>query len=87
MNEKENMPKHKPSSLDYKGLVNPEKDREKFEQIQDELEELLEERVGSVKGRLGGCRVYWACKKRILKEKYDIEWRSPKELYSQVMFD
>ena len=36
---------------------------------------------------LGYCHLYWYVKKRILKEKYNIEWFSPVELNPSVIFD
>ena len=36
---------------------------------------------------LGYCDIYWAEKKRILKEKYGIEWKSISELNPYVCFD
>lgn len=35
----------------------------------------------------GLCFTYWDIKKRILKEKYNIEWHSPAELNPRVRFD
>lgn len=35
----------------------------------------------------GLCFTYWNIKKRILKEKYNIEWHSPSELNPRVRFD
>lgn len=37
--------------------------------------------------RYGFCFTYWFIKRRILKEKYNIEWHSPGELNSHVRFD
>ena len=36
---------------------------------------------------LGYCHLFWMKKKRILKEEYDIEWRSPAEMNPNAMFD
>lgn len=35
----------------------------------------------------GLCYTRWSIKKRILKEKFDIEWHSPSELNPHVRFD
>ena len=35
----------------------------------------------------GLCFDYWSIKKRILKEKYNIEWHSPADLNPRVRFD
>ena len=36
---------------------------------------------------MGFCHTYWAFKKRILKEKFNIDWKTPQELNPDVMFD
>ena len=36
---------------------------------------------------MGFCHQYWAFKKRILKEKFDIDWKTPQELNPNVRFD
>jgi hypothetical protein len=36
---------------------------------------------------LGQCHVFWAIKKRILKEKYGIDWKTPKEMNPKTAFD
>jgi len=38
-------------------------------------------------GGLGYCHGFWPVKKRILREKYQVEWRSPAEMNPGVMFD
>lgn len=35
----------------------------------------------------GYCHALWVVKKRILKEKYGITWRTPAEMNPDVMFD
>jgi hypothetical protein len=35
----------------------------------------------------GYCNTYWPTKKRILKEKYGIDWRTPAEMNPNVAFD
>lgn len=36
---------------------------------------------------MGWCHGFWKLKKQILKEKYGIEWRTPKEMNPGVAFD
>ena len=36
---------------------------------------------------LGFCHTYWAYKKKILKEKFNIDWKTPQELNHDVRFD
>lgn len=35
----------------------------------------------------GSCHVIWNEQKRILKEKYNIDWKSPRELNPNARFD
>lgn len=54
--------------------------------IREELEREIKAQIGKG-GYLGYCHVYWAVKKRILKEKYGIDWKSPAELNPHIRFD
>ncbi len=65
-----------------------------YQRISDEMEKevgveltnYLDEH-GLSKESMGICHIYWSIKKQILKEKYGIEWQSPADLNSQVIFD
>jgi hypothetical protein len=39
------------------------------------------------KGQRGYCHAFWAAKKRILHEKYGIDWKDPSDLNPTVRFD
>ena len=65
----------------------PVEDTLEYQQIKAELEELINEKLKNCSRGLGYCHIYWRTKKRILKEKYNIEWRSPAELNPCVIFD
>lgn len=54
------------------------------EQLDIEIKKELGDRLGY---GLGYCHLYWETKKRILKEKYNIDWLSPAELNPMVIFD
>ncbi len=41
----------------------------------------------SLRGHMGYCHSFWPAKKRILKEKYNIDWQTPAEKNPLVMFD
>ncbi len=56
-----------------------------FAKIDEEVEALLKEHPA--RGAMGFCHVFWATKKRLLQEKYGIEWRAPDEMNPQVIFD
>ena len=36
---------------------------------------------------LGFCHIFWETKKRILKEKHGINWKSPSEMNPETCFD
>lgn len=57
-----------------------------FVGIEAELERLIEDEIGK-NGYLGFCHIYWMTKRRILRDKFGIEWRSPAELNPDVYFD
>lgn len=64
----------------------PIEDTPEYLAIKDELEEKIIARGGKRSG-LGFCHLYWMEKKRILKEEYGIDWRSPAELNPSACFD
>ena len=36
---------------------------------------------------IGYCHMFWIAKKKILKEKYNIDWRSPAEMNPEIIYD
>ena len=54
--------------------------------IEREMETLVRAETGKG-GYLGFCHEYWAAKKKVLREKYGIDWRSPAERYPHIIFD
>lgn len=63
-----------------------EKDR-KYRDIILKAEQEAERNVTIPKDRLGYCHALWSEQKRILKEKYNIAWRTPAEMNPDVIFD
>ena len=59
---------------------------DRFLAIEPELEKLIREETGEG-GYLGYCHYYWSVKKRILKERYGIDWKSTADRFPGVMFD
>ena len=41
----------------------------------------------NLRGHMGFCHSYWPVRKRILKEKYNISWRTPAENNPGIIFD
>ena len=67
----------------------PIEDNPKFKKIVNDIEAETEKEVAKqgIKKELGYCHAFWAAKKRILKEKYSIEWKIPSEMNPDIMFD
>lgn len=67
----------------------PIEETEEFKKIEksvnEEVENLLEQQ--GVKKQLGYVHIYQNLKKKILKEKYDIEWKTIEEMNPDVIFD
>ena len=51
------------------------------------VERVLEQEFASTQKGLGFCHVYWARKKKLLKEMYNIDWKTPIELNPGIQFD
>lgn len=79
-------PKKRPSSgLYYDPIEDDTRYAEVFQKIDAEVDEALG--ITSKGGGRGYIHVIWETKKRILKGKYQIDWRTPAELNPHVMFD
>lgn len=68
-------------------ITDPVEQTLEYKKIEQELEALIEERLKDCPRGLGFCHEYWWTKKSILKEKYNIDWRSPAELNPNILFD
>ena len=68
-------------------MKDPVENTPEYQSIKAELEAELEEKLKNCPRGLGFCHVYWRAKKRLLKEKYNIDWRSPAELCPYIIFD
>lgn len=71
---------------------------EEIKQILDEIDPeidamLIEEGLltitddGDKQYALGACHVLWGMQKRILRERYGIDWKTPAEQNPDIMFD
>lgn len=61
--------------------------RDIIKQAAEEAERLCEEECPKMKGKLGWCHILWHKQKMILKEKHNIDWKTPKEMNPDIMFD
>jgi hypothetical protein len=68
----------------------PIEDDPKYRAVVAEAERLawaeLAER-GMREGCFGACHWFWPAKQRILRERFGIEWQSPRDLNPHVRFD
>ena len=64
---------------------------EEYKRIENELNEKIKIKLelnGYINEKaVGFCHIYWALKKQILKSDYNIDWSSPAELNSEMIFD
>lgn len=57
--------------------------KKKFKKV----DEILEEEFKNVSQEMGLCYIIWARKKQLLKELYNIDWKTPGELNPGINFD
>lgn len=68
----------------------PIEDTKEYKDIVKELEEKIALQLLVLKvphGDIGTCHIYWNIKKHILNKDYGIDWKSPAELNSDIIFD
>ena len=58
-----------------------------YKEAEPVIEELIKERLGELYDHMGACHAIWYHRKRLLMEKYGIEWFTPVELNPCVDFD
>lgn len=73
------------SGLYYDPIEEDPRHAEVFSKIDAEVNEALG--ITTKGGGRGYIHVIWETKKRLLKHKYNIDWRTPAELNPHVMFD
>ncbi|MFZ5807309.1 MAG: hypothetical protein ACOY3I_08910 [Verrucomicrobiota bacterium] len=56
-----------------------------IEKVDQDVEASLKK--DNMYGEMGSCHIFWARKKKILKERYNLDWKSPSEMNPQVEFD
>lgn len=75
--------------------------KSKIEKLEKEIEPLVQEEFNKWKieegfvdenGKpleavFGSCHTYWNIKKRLMKEKYNVDWKTPAELNPGIQFD
>ena len=48
--------------------------------------QMADEETNGYRGR-GYCHTFWDCKQKVLKEKYNIDWRTPSQMNPRCRFD
>jgi len=61
--------------------------RDIFKKAAKETEEELDKECPGLKGQMGYCYSHWETMKRILKEKYNIDWVTPQECNPHILYD
>lgn len=90
--EKEFENKTKNYPVDRDGMTYDPKERDpKYRDIikkaEKEAADILEKKYPGSSKEMGYCHGLWEQKKKILKEKYNIDWDTPGELNDTVIFD
>lgn len=73
--------------IKYDPIEKSQKYRKVIKEVEKEAEKIIEERFPGLKNQLGYCYSFWDEKKRILKEKHGIDWKTPAELNLSTLFD
>ncbi|NLC19864.1 MAG: hypothetical protein GX757_11765 [Clostridiales bacterium] len=70
-------------------MRDPIEDTQEFKQALERIQPLLDElekRLEDSNYGMGSCHIYWAKKKKLLKD-LGIEWKTPAEMNPHVLFD
>ena len=59
----------------------------RWEEVIDQAEQMVAERLAGEPMVMGYCFGYWSAKAAVLSDKFGIEWRSPAAMNPRVMFD
>ena len=75
-------------------MVTERKIDELCEKIRPEVEKLMIEEFpfaadenGNYQPFMGSCHSFWAHEKQILKERYNIDWKTPAEEHPYIQYD
>lgn len=65
--------------------------KQEYKKIQEELNKKIKIKLQlsgyDDQNKVGFCHKYWETKKQILKNDYNIDWKSPQELNLEIIFD
>ncbi len=74
-------------SLDVNYLTDPIENEPEMKEIIKQVRRKTEAKLHDRKKMRGFCHLYWHTQKRILKERYNIQWFSPVDLNPGIWFD
>lgn len=78
--------KHKLDVPDY--LIKEYKDLKRVRRLPKKAKEkYIEDKAHERLNMFGSCHYQWQIKKRVLKEKYGIDWLTPAERHPEIMYD
>jgi len=75
------------SAVQYRQKEKDPKYKDIINKAEKEAEDILEKECPGGKYEMGYCYGFWEEKKKILKEKYNIDWMAPDECNPLIMFD
>ena len=55
--------------------------------IETAYTEAIQELGANISGQMGECHIIWNLQKRILKEKFGVDWKTPAEMNEDIIFD
>jgi hypothetical protein len=67
--------------------VDPIDEHPAYAIVREKVDAQVEEQLRDHPKGLGYCHTYWRTKRRILKEQYQVDWKSPAELNPNIIFD
>jgi hypothetical protein len=67
----------------------PIEDDPEYEELLKIVDEIVDKKLERhpMRGGMGFCHVVWDTKKRVLKNQYNIDWRTPSEMNPHIIFD
>lgn len=68
-------------------LHDPVEDMEQYQRVELDVERKTKKELEGKERGIGFCHLYWWAKKRILKEDYNIDWKTPAEMNPDARFD
>jgi hypothetical protein len=68
-------------------VFDPKESEQKYEHIFTDVDLIAERKVGNVKRNKNFIIEFWQQKKKVLRSKYGIDWKSPSELNPEICYE